>query len=598
MTDRTKLLCHLLVSAWSMGIGITTGGGASPRVSPKESDARAVRFDTIIELNAPLCRTHVALFARCWVSGDSYRIAVVWAEPHAGALNFPIYPPTLNVASDPNAFTIRHQFIPRYDGTHCNPLGQRGPFRHRFNSYDFSDTRFAEQEALDMRLCTNDLPAIQEAGEGDIQRLFDLPRWSGGNQESGLPQARVRMSDQRLDRLDLLDDRGDLLKAIDYQYAEQDDGMHLQQQTVLLPERPMTVDFGENPPTITVAGEKREYSQLETTHHAGGRTCVVDYEQIDLGGRQVSLPARITVSPNNGKRVLRSARLGGFTPCAYDAKRIAQAAEQFSLLDPEEIKCRDLLLRHWLKDPSDVNRVDVDALRLLRTHFTNKSDSNPVLGGQLKRINILLQLDWMLGDTTQLDCDFQRYLSLLNDNNLGKMVLFGGQCAIDLTLRWGYIPIADSLIKTWVDAAIAGNDTATILGFAAVHVARGRLCTIIRLMNALQNAGRLSPAQEYAVRALHCMALARLHAMLADPDNIKKELDIAQARWIFAKTDAARLGAQLAEELGKAHELFGSFEQPTRENATLKSRLDQIRSQKQSAVHPDVSAQSALTISQ
>lgn len=96
-----------------------------------------LQFDSIIELNAPLCRTHVVLFARYWVSPKLYRMAVVWGEPHAGNLNFPIFPRSLNVTSDPAAFRIEHQFRHMYDGVYLRPIGQRGPFRHQFNSYYF-----------------------------------------------------------------------------------------------------------------------------------------------------------------------------------------------------------------------------------------------------------------------------------------------------------------------------------------------------------------------------------------------------------------------------------------------------------------------------
>ena len=62
---------------------------AKPDAVPVGRNVGPLRFDACLELNAPLVGTHVVLFLRYWVSATSYRVAVIWAEPHAGSLNFP-----------------------------------------------------------------------------------------------------------------------------------------------------------------------------------------------------------------------------------------------------------------------------------------------------------------------------------------------------------------------------------------------------------------------------------------------------------------------------------------------------------------------------
>ena len=555
--------CALAAAFWSASAGLAPGA--------TDDEVRAVRFDAVIELNAPLCRTHVVLFARYWVTADSYRVAVVWAEPNAGALNFPIYPPTLNVASDPNGFAISHQFLHMYDGDFARPLARRGPFRHRFNSYHFSDVRFAERDALDLRIGAGDLGAAGKKSAEEGERTVDVTRPSGE-----LARLKVRTRDGRLAALDLLDARGDCLKSIEYEYAGQDGAARLQSLRALLPQRPITVGFKGEGPAITIGGVKRHYRQLETTHHAGGRACTVEYRQVDLRGRTVTLPSRVTVRSQDGTQVLRSARFENFVPYAQTPDRVKQVAQDYSLFDAAERECRDLLVKYWVREPADVNEIDVERLRGLRRRFAAAPTAGGSMGERLKRVNLLLQTDWMLGDTKQLQADFREYLALLRTNDLGRMVLFGGQHAIETTIRWGYIDAADGLLRAWLDAAVSGNDVQTMLDFAEAGLARRRLWTLVNLMDEVLEKRQPSPPQRFAAHALRALALARICEMLEKPDYIKTELGVAQARWLFARTDADEVRQRLARDTARATHLFAGLQQPTRQQKILKTRLDKL----------------------
>ena len=566
--------CHATfiksVLIWTLSLGMLLGlTNYAPAEPTLASDKVAMlQFDSIIELNAPLCRTHVVLFARYWVSPELYRMAVVWAEPHAGSLNFPIFPRSLNVASDPEAFRIEHQFRHMYDGVFPRPLSRRGPFLHKFNSYYFSDIRFAEQDALDMRIHNSDIGPLKKTGIYDI----NVPKMSDG---SGQKPARlsVRAANGRLDELCLLDAEGKLLKSIEYEYK---DGGQLHKQSVLLPERPITVGFKGKGPTITIGGEKHQYSQLETTHHQGGRKCIVDYQPIEIAGHTTTLPWRITVYSGDGNRILRSAKLYNFNQRQISTDQLEEAAKRFSFLDGDETMCREMLLKYWLKDPSEVDQADVKTLEQLQAHFAEKSTADMTSGEQLRRVNILLQLDWMLGYMPQLERDFREYLSLLASNDLGRMVLVGGQHAVEMTSRWGQLDTADSMLEAWLDVAVSQNDVESVLNFATDNVRKKRFWSIVKLTDKVLEEPKLSASQQFVAQSLRCIGLARLSEMIDNPDRIKTELDIAQAGWVSYQRSAESLRTSARQSIVEAKRLFDSLDQPNRQHNVLRAQLEKV----------------------
>lgn len=577
MDCRAKLSKRILIWMLCLGIFLGLTNYALAKTASVTKKTTMLRFDSVIELNAPLCRTHVVLFARYWVSPELYRMAVVWAEPHAGSLNFPIFPRSLNVTSDPEVFRIEHQFRHMYDGVFPRPIGQRGLFLHQFNSYYFSDIRFAEQDALDMRIYGSDIGPLQKTGEAVAERNFDVNVTVPGD---GSAQKRARLSVRatkgHLDELRLLDAEGKLLKSIEYEYKEQKDGSQLHKQIVLLPERPITVGFRGKGPTITIGGEKQQYSQLETTHHQGGRKCIVDYQPIEISGREVSLPARITVYSGGGNRVLRSAKLQNFTHIKLSTDQLKEAAERFSFLDGDETSCREMLLKYWLKNPAEVAQADVKTLERLRAHFADKSTAGMTAGEQLRRVNILLQLDWMLGHMPQLERDFREYLSLLVSNDLGRMVLVGGQHAVEMTSRWGQLDTANSLLEIWLDIAVSQNDVESTLNFAADSIRKKDFWTTAGLMYKVMETPRLSEAQRFIAQAIRCLCLERLCEMLDNPDRIKNELDAAQAGWVSYQNSAESIRASARQGIVEAKQLFAGLDQPTRQHKVLRAQLEKI----------------------
>jgi hypothetical protein len=478
-----------------------------------------VYFDSIVELKAPLCQTYIVLFLRCWASAQFYRLAVVWAEPHAGSLNFPIYPPTLNLTSDPNSFRLSHQLVHTYDGAFAKPLGERGPFRDRFNIYRLSNIRFAEGEALDLLKNDTRLPT-----DGDGQ---------------GKPLRPKR-------------------------------------KTILLPERPITVAFPGEGPTIRIGDQKRRYKEFEIMDPPGGRRCVVDFQAVEIRGRTVDLPRRIEVYTGEGKQLLRCARLYNVTNCDETPEQVAKSAERFSFFDPNENHCRDLLIKYWLKSPSEIAKDDVETLERLRKHFAGERSTGIVVGEQLKRINMLVQVYWMLDDPNGLEQGLREYIRLLRFNGLGRMILWGGENLIETTARWGQPDTADKLLLIWLDAAVAENDMATILDFASARLTRVSLWTTDKLLEKALEHFRASADQRFAAEALRCTGLSRIAGMARNPDTITNDLDIARVRWVLWRRTEERLLEEFKASVAGAQRSFAAIERPTRQDQALKRKVDAI----------------------
>lgn len=484
-----------------------------------DQQSQAARFDAIIELDAPLCGKHVVLFARYWVSIDSYRMAVVWAEPHASAINFPIYPATLNVASDQNCFAISHQLLHMYDGVYSKPIGLRGPFRHRFNSYSLSDIRFAEQETLNL------LNGVE-------------------------------------------DDREDNAK-----------GSQPRRRHIVLPERPITVGFTGKGPTITVNGESREYSELETIDRKGGRNYTLNHEVLKIAGQEVSMPIRIVACSGDDARVLQSARLCSFAPCEMsNTDRIEAEAHRFGDFDSYDVNCRDLLLKYWMKPTSDVSPADANSLRELSTHFTAADVTAATPGERLRRVNQLIQLHWMLADADRLEEDFREYICLLSANSLDRMILFGGQNVIEITIRWGQFHAAERLLPLWLDAALSQNDPNSLLDFASANLAAKRFWTTLKLIEKVLTNRTMPADRRFDTQAYHAIALSGICQMASDPDHmIDRELDIAQVRWALIDADETRLLTHAKASLAAADLAYAGVVDPSREHRSLKKRLDAMK---------------------
>ena len=82
---------------------------------------------------------------------------------------------------------------------------------------------------------------------------------------------------------------------------------------------------------------------------------------------------------------------------------------------------------------------------------------------------------------------------------------------------------------------------ASILDFASARLARGSLWTTAKLLEKALEHLTVSADQRFAGEALRCTALSRIDEMVQNPDNIKAEPSIAQARWVLWAMTEERL---------------------------------------------------------
>jgi hypothetical protein len=562
-------LLKIVAGAMLLGAPVLAAGEL-----PTGVETGPVQFDAILELNAPLLRTHVLLFARYWVAPDYFTLAIVWAEPHVSSLNFATYPVTLIVRSDEKEFRVSNQIIKGIDATFAKPVGPRGVFRYMFNDYPVANLRFAEAEARGNWLYADD---FSDANEFCGEQVLAL-RSTDDSPHPGrsVAQVRVKRDAGRVRTLDLFDNEGRLIKSIEYAYVESGTGQRLRHQKVVLAEMPVTVGFPGGGLHVTVNDEKRTYSELPGTYRQGSRECLVDYGLMQVAGRQALLPSGISVRAEKGGPVLCRALLSDFRPGAPDKGQANQAAEAFAQFSPEGLQCRELLIKYWRKDPAEVAPADVNALRELRTFFHDKQARPGALGEELRRVNMLLQVHWMTGDRAGLAETFQNYLDLLKARDLKRMILEGGYNVVQTTMLWGHFPAADALAAKWVREVMATNDPDSVLDFAGTMHQKGQSWVLIKLMDDLMERYADAPSLCFEGQAARCLSFQKLSEQMREPEKLKRERDIMHIGWVSHSMSNQGLLSAFQSSLANTKELFERLPSPTEAQKILMTRLEEI----------------------
>lgn len=189
---------------------------------------------------------------------------------------------------------------------------------------------------------------------------------------------------------------------------------------------------------------------------------------------------------------------------------------------------------------------------------------------------MLLQIDWMLGDSEQLKKHFQQYLNILSANDLDRMVLVGGQYAIETTIRWRHFAVADDLLEKWVDRAIAANDEEAILDFGESVIVKNRFWTVARLLEKSLSSPEKWGQKRFNAESLRCIALYRLCEIIQNTNKVKKGLIMAQANWVSSSTSIDKLHGILNESIADAQKTYANLSGPTPKQKKLWAQLDQI----------------------
>src|SRR5690349_2046696 len=139
------------VSGLRAGFSLAIALGApalSAELPLPESKSIAIRFDASIVEVSPKTDRRITLFARYWVTPNTYTVRIIWAEPQGRALEFPGYPVGLALSSDTEKFRLIRDTYPVKEDVFSKPLGTREVLRSILGSYPNENIRFAESEAL------------------------------------------------------------------------------------------------------------------------------------------------------------------------------------------------------------------------------------------------------------------------------------------------------------------------------------------------------------------------------------------------------------------------------------------------------------------
>ena len=574
-------IASALLLGRSLLLALTLWGTAAGRAEPAGTNMGAVQFDGVIELNRYSARSllhdYTVMFARYWVARDYYSAAVVWAEPQSTDLFFAIRPPSLSVASSGQEFKVCHESIKKSNEPYKKPLGERGVFRYKFGSYPIGNVRFGEQEALATRIYTADLKDWKEVSQtGGKELEVSIPA-SEANGTRDVAKLRVQASAGHIDSMELFDARQQLLKSISYEYASKGGKAYLRRQIVTLPERPITVGFKGEGMKVTLDAKEYRYRELEAMHHAGGRRCIADYEPVGLGNKEVILPVRVTVRGGKDDQILRCVHLTNFKKVELDAVGVAEAARQFGAVSADQREYEKLRRKYWKKAPEAIKKDDVEAIGQLRGRFEKTlaaPDESP--GEKLRHLNILMDLDVILGDKSGIEHHYKRYLTTLAENKLLWMTLVGGYGVIETAMFRERRSEAAMLLDRWVDTVLEINDAQSILLFAKRQLAKKRLWTTAVLLEKFVAKQHLDADVRFEADVLRCTAIDELCRLMFNPEAIKGLTAEMEADWVRSWTGPGGLEKMLADSLGQGGRAFEDLSAPTESQQVLKAQLGKI----------------------
>lgn len=456
-------------------------------------------------------------------------------------------------------------------------LRYRDVFRYKFGSYPIGNIRFAEQEALATRIYAADLKGLKDANNVGEQVLdVSIPATEGGGIRD-VAKLKVHTSAGHIDSMEFFNAKQQLLKSVSYEYDDKGGKTYLRRQTVVLPERPLMVGFRGEGMKVTLDGKEYRYRDLEATHHRGGRKCTVEYEPVSLGDKEVRLPVRVTVRSGQDERVLRCVRMMNFKQVELDAAGAEEAARRFGAVIADQREYQEFRLKYWKKAPKEIEKEDVEAIEQLRGHFEKAAAAaDSSTGEKLKHLNILMELDRIVSDQSELERHYQSYLSTLGENKLLQMTLVGGYGVIQTSMFQGRRSEAEKLLGRWVNAVLDINDAGSILPFARRQLAKNRLWTTIKLLESFSARYHSRVNARFEADVLKCTALGELCKLLRTTDVAKKGLIAkVQTDWVasIGKDDLEKM---LAAGMGETRRSFGGIPEPTEPQQALKKQLDKL----------------------
>jgi hypothetical protein len=569
----------LLVGCLTLSFGLCSP--ETDKIEPTGTNiGGAIQFDAVIELNRyspdSLRQDYTMIFARYWVARNYYSVAVVWAEPQSTDMFFTARP-GLSMSSNEHSFNVCQQTKTKSTEAHKKPLGERGVFRHKFGGYPIDNIRFAERETLAERIYTDDLRILEDANQGgrEVPDLF-IPH-AEGMDERDVAQVKIQKNEESIDSMQLFNADKKMLKDISYDYENIGGMNYLSKMTAVLPERPMMVGFNGKGIKVTLDGKEYQYRDLEATHHIGARTCTVEYETMELGDKKVTLPVKVTVHNRKNGHILHSVQMMNFKHISMDSPSAEKAAKQFAGFTLDQHTYWQLLEKYWNKDPEQIDDKDTELVKQLIVRTEKDADvKDNSIGEKLKHLNILIELNRIIGNESEIERHYQNYLSTLSDNKLTQMVLVGGYGVIETSMFRQRHSEAEKLLGLWINAASEIKDDESILFFAKSQLAKNRLWTTAKLLENYINKKSCSADDQFKAQALRCIALNKLCKLMSSDDVAKKGLIAkVQINWVES-VGKDKLNKMFTDSLNQTKMSFISLPKPTESQQDLRKQLDKI----------------------
>lgn len=544
-----------LVPAW---------GATQAHTQPPAAQFQGLQFDACIELRPLTAPRHTVLFARYWVSGNSYAVAVVWSEPHGSRQFFSTYPPTLRVFSDKAVFKIEHDTHAFNRAVFAKPLTLRTEFAQMFGDYPVQNLRFAEAYASWNRVFHARLPR-------DFLTANISPAGLTASNAQG--NVELHITHETNDFLALCALTGSLRERRVTNYYDVSTGTpHLTKRRAWTEARPVDLKLpGAGVNVRSAAKQNQRVQHITGWIGAGDRQFEADFDHGDspLG---IGLPRTALIRREAGGNRLVSISFHNYTLITTNLGNVEEIASRFAGFDSHLTDYRELLLKYWKQTP--IHPTDLDRLFALLAHF-ERSCSPASLGERLRRLNVLMELSRLSCESQKLGAFYRQYLAELSDGGLSQAMLNGGYSVIEVSLAWGRFDEADKLLSVWLGSCLDRVPLNSCIDFARNEVLSGTYWGPFRLLETLADACAERPDVSFRRAAICALAVNGLRARRLNR-NEQDARSCAELNWTQSKLKPEDLDRLVGINTEAAWRALASLSNRIPEDADLVQRLQAI----------------------
>jgi hypothetical protein len=520
----------------------------------------AVQCDVILHLDPPAFGSKIFLFARYWIAKDYYHLGVVWSEPHGSGLWFPIYPPSLSLGSDNRFFSISHSIYSTNSAVFDKPVGERGVFRHLFGAYPIQDIRFADSEASRLIIHKNDI--------------------RNTTNHFGLKLSQVIGPQGFLDSIHLSDSNEGIRKSIKYYYESSNSANLLRRLDVTLEQEPIRVGFTEGGIQVRIHDKTFQFSDLELMKHAGGRFGKVLYKPTILGKSIAQLPYYTEIKQAPDGPILRSATFTNYLSTSLDSNQAKQAAKQYATFTPDLVKYRDFITKYWFKQPQEVSQSDRIAIQDLRDSIQAEREADAgSIGRLLRRANVIIELNRILGENSLTAEAFRSYLKTLQQNQMFDILLTGGASVIEVSMIWNRLDEADILLEEWLKSVNISTNILELNRYISREINTGRAYIALRLLQKIEANPSVPFDHRFQLAVMQFLAWAKVETILSTPVDNHNLPNMAQSKWISRSISIGAAEKERRTWMQTAKKRFSQVNKPNHDQLTWKEILDRVEFQ-------------------